>query len=301
MEGATSEAGTGTGSGIEGGGGAPATAGTAAAGGSAPSPDDADCNLNGVWIARLTTFSHDSETYSVQTASNWFYYELEQSGHTVTVAKALDCGILVSVSGSGDVTLTRETTRALLHPNDQAGRHGKFYKDDDHCAFRFDRFYSTRGVDRTAYLPADTSHDPELSTFETPLPTEQMPAGAEDWDEDGYLGIALDVAGLGARHVVQRDWNEFWTDETTPVALRADEFVARADFDAQENVLATSGSHDALLRAITTPATDMRHRILFRRVARSPSEAAVAGVRVPDDLETCYKVQASLPHDPTAE
>jgi hypothetical protein len=300
MNGATSEgAGSGTGSGLEGGAGVPGSAGPAAGGGAAPTPSSGDCDLTGVWIARLTTFSRDAETYSVQTASNWFYYELEQSGRDVTVVKGLDCGL--RMSGSADVTLTHATTRALIHPNDQAGRRGKFYKDSGHCAFRFERFYSTRGLPRATYLPADTSHDPALSSLEMPLPTEQVPSGAEDWDEDGQPGITLNVAQAGARDVVQRDWNEFWTDETTTVPLRADEFVARADFDSEESILSTSGGFEAPLRTTTTPATDMRHRILFRRVARSLAQAAAETVRTADDLETCYNVQAALPHDPSME
>lgn len=290
--GAVSAAGSGAGT-----GGATGAAGTAAAGGAAPTPVDADCDLNGIWIARLTTFSRDLEYDTVQTASHWFYYELAQSGRHVTVAKALDCGI--QMTGSADITLNTTTTRALLHANDQAGRRGEFYKDAGRCALRFERFYSARGVPRTAYLPADPSTNPELSSLEPPLPTEQMPSGAQDWDEDGTPGITFNVAGLGSRDVVQRDWNEFWSDPTSGVAVHTDEFEARAAFDSQENILATSDALDGQLSASMTPATDMRHRMLFRRIARSPSDAAAAAVRVPDDLETCYKVQSSLPHDPT--
>jgi hypothetical protein len=215
------------------------------------------------------------------------------------VSKALDCGL--QGSGSADIRLNSATTQALLHPNDQTGRHGEFYKEADHCAFRFERFYSTRGVERAIYLPADTSRNPALSTIEPPLPTEHVPMGAEDWDGDESLGIAIDVSGLGSRHVVQRDWNEFWSDDTTRVAPSTDEFVVRASFDVDESIMATSGDLGALLRASTRPAIDLRHRILFRRLARSPSDAAAAAVHVTDDLETCYKVQDSLPHDATTQ
>lgn len=296
MEGSTAEPGAGAGAGGE---ASQPIAGAAANGGEMRVPLDADCDMNGVWIARLTTFSRDSVFSAVQTTSNWFYYEFEHSGRDVTVSAALDCGM--QVSGSADVTLNSATTQVLLHPNDQAGRRGEFYKEADHCAFRLDRFYSVRGVSRATYLAADLSQNPELSTIQPPLPTEQSPMGAEDWDQDENPGIAFNVSGLGSRHVVQRDWNEFWSDDTAVIAPRSDEFVARANFDSDEKIIATSGGLGALLRAGATPATEMRHRILLRRLARSPSEAAAAAVRVADDLETCYKVQDSLPHDPTMQ
>ena len=67
----------------------------------------------------------------MQTASNWFYYELEQDGTEVTVKREIDCGI--QVSGSANVTLNRATTGSLLTRNEQSGRHATFEKDGDHC------------------------------------------------------------------------------------------------------------------------------------------------------------------------
>jgi hypothetical protein len=260
---------------------------------------DAQCDLNGIWIARLTTFSRDTVFDATQTASNWYYYELSQTGVDVTVVRAIDCGI--QVSGSADVTINAATTQALLHRNDQAGRHGQFYKDTDHCVFSFERFYSTRGVPRATYLPADTSNHPELSSLSPALPTEQSPAGSEDWDADGNPGIAFNVSGLGSRHVVQRDWNEFFSDASQTIALSASEFVARANFDSQEEILSVTGDLGALLQAGSTPALDMRHRILFHRLGQNANAAAVMALRVSDDLETCYNVQDALPHDSAME
>jgi hypothetical protein len=264
----------------------------------AQTPEDPDCDLNGIWIARLTTFSRDSVFNSVQTASNWFYYELSQSGRDVTVTAELDCGI--QVSGSADVTINRATTEALLTKNDQTGRRGTFSKDGDHCALRIERFYSTRGVPRSTYLPADLSQSPELSALTPALPTESMPDGSEDWDGDGSPGIAFNVSGLGARHVAQRDWNEFFSDATHQVALKADELVVRATFDSQEEILATSGSLGSLLHASASPASDGLHRIAFRRLGRDKSDPAVTAVRVADPLQSCFNVQDALPHDPAS-
>jgi hypothetical protein len=257
-------------------------------------PQDPECDARGVWIARLTTFSRDSIFSAVQTASNWYYYAISQSGADFTISSAMDCGL--QTSGSADVTINQATTEALLKRNDQAQRHGTFYKEGDHCVFTLDRFYSTRGVPRAPYLPADTSSNPELSSLD-PLPTLESPAGSEDWDEDGSPGIAFNVAGLGSRHVVQRDWNEGFSDEEYPVALGASELLVRARFDNQENILATTGGLGGLLMATATPATDLKHRMLLRRVGSSEEDPAVVALHGADDVSTCFNVQDAMPHD----
>jgi hypothetical protein len=256
---------------------------------------DPECDLHGIWIARLTTFSRDSVVLATQTASNWYYYEITQSGADVTVSKALDCGI--QVSGSADVTINSATTQALLLRNDQTGRRGQFFRDGDHCAFKLARFYSTRGVPRASYLPADTSSNPELASITPPLPTEQSPSGAEDWDADGNPGVAFNVSGLGSRHVAQRDWNEFFSDAKHTIALGATELVAGASFDNQEQILAVTGAGGGLLRAGSTPAMSMNHRVTFRLLGRNAADAAVVALLGKDDLETCFHVQDALPHD----
>lgn len=287
-------------SGSAGGAEAAAVGGAGGSGGSAAAgAQDPECDLNGIWIARLTTFSRDSIFGATQTCSNWFYYEFTQTGRTVKISHALDCGI--QVSGSADVTLNSATTQALLHPNDQTGRVGEFYRDGDHCVFKLERFYSVRGASRATYLPADTSSNPELATIMPMLPTEQMPMGSEDWDDDGQPGIAFNVSGLGSRHVVQRDWNEFASDADHTIALNATEFIAGAHFDNQEQILAVTGGLGALLKAGSTPALDIGHRIKFRMLGRSASDPSVAQVRLPDDLDTCFKVQDALPHDKAAQ
>jgi hypothetical protein len=261
--------------------------------------EDPDCDMNGIWIARLTTFNRDDVFQAVQTASSWYYYEIEQTGRDLTITKALDCGI--QVSGSANVTLNRATTTALLTRNDQTGRHGRFYKQGGSCVLGVDRFYSTRGVSRAVYLPADTSSNPDLASITPALPTAQSPDGAEDWDGDGHPGIAFNVASLGTRHVVERDWNEFFSDDSYPIDLGASELVARANFDNQEQILETSGGAlGGLLMAGSTPATGMAHRIRWRRLGRDPGDPNVTAVRVSDDTDTCYDVQAALPHDPAS-
>jgi hypothetical protein len=128
-----------------------------------------------------------------------------------------------------------------------------------------------------------------------------MPAGAEDWDNDGQPGIAYNVSGLGSRSVVQRDWNEFFSDDMNPVPLSAAEFTVRADFDNQEQILATSGTLGGLLKAGSAPASNLRHRVVFRRLGKSESDAAVMAIHGSDELQTCFKVQDALPHDSASQ
>ena len=154
-----------------------------------------------------------------------------------------------------------------------------------------------RGVPRATYLPGDLSSNPELSAITPALPTEDDPAGNEDWDGDGNPGIAFQVEGLGTRNVAQRDWNEFFSDDTYPIALDAAEFIAAARFDSQESLLSTSGALGGLLRAGATPIVDAKHRVTFRRLGRSADDEAVNAVRVEDDVDSCYNVQDALPHD----
>ena len=277
--GSASGGGTGAGSGGssagQGGGGGEAQGGTTgdASVPSSPMAQDPGCDMNGIWIARLTTFSRDSVFSAIQTASNWFYYELEQDGTEVTVAREIDCGI--RVSGSANVTLNRATTQSLLTRNEQSARHVTFEKDGDGCKLRFDRFYSVRGLTRATYLPGDLSSNPELSSLPA-LPTEENTAGSEDWDEDGEPGVAYQVEALGTRHVTQRDWNEFFDNDEYPIALDAAEFVAAARFDSQEGIVGTGGALGGLLRASATPVLDAKHRVLFRRLGRSADDDAGA-------------------------
>lgn len=261
--------------------------------------EDPACDLNGIWIARQTTFSRDSVFNAVQTASNWFYYQITQQGRDVTVVHSLDCGI--QASGSADATINRATTQALLTRNDQAGRHGLFYREGDHCVFTLERFYATRGVPRASYLPANLASNPDLSTIMPALPTQANPAGNEDWDGDGQPGITFNVATLGSRHVVQRDWSELFSDASYSIALQASHFVVRATFDNQEQILAVTGGLSGLLLASSTPATDLHHRITFQRLGRNATDPSVTAVRVAADIDTCYNVQDALPHDPAMQ
>jgi len=283
-----------SGSGGDGGtSGAGATGGT---GGAAPVAQDSECDANGVWVARLTTFSRDALFMNVQTASNWFYYVMSHDGANVTITDSLDCGI--QVTGSADVSINAATTTALLTVNSQVSRRGTFVKEGDHCVFTLDRFYSVRGVSRATYLAADTSSNPALSALTPPLPTKNDPTGSEDWDNDGEPGVAFRILNLGVRHAVQRDWNAAVADPDYLVGLNATEFTVRANFDSQQNILATSGGASGLLELASPPATNMEHRFVFRRVGLTTNDAAVVALHGATDLDTCFNVQDELPHDP---
>jgi hypothetical protein len=253
--------------------------------------------MNGVWIARQTTFSRDSVFNAIQTASSWSYYEISQSGRNVTVTAAMSCGI--QVSGSAQVTISRAGTAALAKHTEEAGRRGLFYKEGDHCVFSLERHYQVRGCASAVYLPASVSTNPDLDAILPALPTAQAPSGAEDWDGDGSPGIAFIVASMGTRNAVQRDWNEMASDTTYKVALGSTEFVVAESFDDRDSIMATSG-FGALLQAGAVPAAGLRHRAKFRRLGLTPSDAAVKAIHAAADVDTCYNIQDALPHDPAS-
>ena len=113
---------------------------------------DADCDFNGVWLAKQLTVS---EALGLpQTSNSWFYMELQQTGDEVVVTKSLDCG--VEVRGTATVTLSRNTLEAALLLNSQVGRKATLVKRDGKCAFETARFWKVRGADEPRFLPNAT-------------------------------------------------------------------------------------------------------------------------------------------------
>ena len=203
-----------------------------------------------------------------------------------------------------------------------------------------DRNYMVRGADRKMFLPSDFLSKPELSTL-VPLPHEDNPIkptsthltdGANDDDGDGEPGILYQISGSagGTRSVVQRDWNEY--SMLAPIPTNAIEFVARCDFDNQENILHVAQCPPLgckLLLAGSHHAQDHTDRVTFRYLGKNLSDPRVKAVIVgelkggqaangsdggsgPDggnardgglgskdrDMQTCVNVRAALPHDP---
>jgi hypothetical protein len=281
--------------------------------------------MTGYWIARQTDFSIDDVLSQVQTSSNWYIFKIVQSGSTFEVETSIFCGL--RVTGSATVDLTDPGARGLLWlnphgrdvPAPRQARQGTFAPGGDGCAFTMDRHYIVRGGD-PSLLPADFRAKPELSTL-PPLPEVNDPQapppamlpGAADEDADGVPGIKFQISGnaTGARSVVQRDWNEYFSEPSGPIPENALEFRAVVRFDNQEKILAVSGCPlvgCGILLAGSRPAPSLPGRVVFRYLGKSLDEPRVQRIiggplktNADTDLQTCAKARASLPHDPSKQ
>lgn len=275
--------------------------------------------MTGYWIIRQEDFSIDDVLSQVQTSSNWYALRLTQTGDTFEVEENLTCGI--RVTGTADVDLTPGGVRGIMYLNSQnlQPRRGTFTPSNGSCAFTMDRHYVVRGLE-PRFLPQVFADEPELSTLE-PLPTEDNPErkdelpfgensdGAIDVDGDGELGLLYRITGnaTGSRNVVQRDWNQYFSNDDFVVPTNAIEFVVRSDFDNQENIMFVDGCPllgCGVLLAGSVPATNLDHRVIFRYLGKDLSEERVseifAGPMRQDedaDFQTCENVRRALDHD----
>jgi hypothetical protein len=298
--GATVSGGTGgTGSGGNAGGGD--AGGQGAAGGAAgstapPGAQDADCDFNGIWIAKQVTVSQ--ALMLAQSSNNWYYLEFKQSGTAVQVSKHFDCGI--EVHGSATISLTKATTQALIAHNVQTGRKATLMKDGATCKFAADRFWSVRGADEARFIPnatRDSMDSIAMVEMVKPLPNTTKTDGAVDTENDGQLGVAFQAAGIitGTRNSVQRDWTRWFTDTgyTIPASTNwTKDIVIRADFDNQENVL---NATNTLLTQGSTPKGDSKHILKLHFLGRDKSDPRVAAIVKAADIDTCYAIQDAMP------
>lgn len=261
---------------------------------------EADCDLNGVWIARQSTEAE--ALLAKQIANNWYYLELTQNGEEVEVTAHKDCGI--QVYGSVTVQLTPATTRALMAHNSQVGRKGKVVKQaDGTCSFEMETFWSVRGVTESQYLPTPRTRDVTVAQLKSELP---LPAkgssGIEDWDGDGQPGTAWQISGIaqGQRHSAQRDRTTWFSAPGYTIAgsNSFSDLLVRASFDVEELVYeakAPDGSEAPTLRVVATPNANAAHSLALRLLGRDRAAAKASGVIKSDDFDTCLAVQAALP------
>lgn len=278
------------------------------------------CDMTGFWAVRETDYERDMVLQSVQTASNWYLYQLEQTGDAFTVVANIDCG--VHVSGSATVDYSPASLRAMLHanPEDGSGPHGSRHGTSapaagGGCAVSIERWYFLRAL-VPSFLPADWSSAPSLSSL-VPIPSVSDPVngpddppGATDPDGDGFPGIAFDVTGFvsGVRDEVQRTWKQYADLPGAPSPAGALTFAVPGALDVQEHVLHVSqcGTACDLLKSGATVATDIQPRVTFSFIGRTlggPRTSTVVvnrpGASDDDDLTTCANVRLMLPHDPS--
>lgn len=278
---------------------------------------DTACDMTGFWAARETDFTCDSIFHQPQTSSNWYLYELAQTGDDFTVTAELNCG--VHVTGSATVDYTEASASAVIYENAEDGtgshpaRQGTSTATAGGCAVTLNRWYSIVAA-LDSYLPADFSTDPALSTL-PPLPTvsdpvngADNPTGATDPDMDGYLGMAFQIGGIvtGVRESTQRQWKEYATT-STPVTAAALSFVVPGSFDLQESILHVWQCTGCGLLATGATVSTVPGHVTFSFIGKTPGSARVSSVvtgtprqNLQADLATCQNVQLLLPHDPTA-
>lgn len=263
-----------------------------------PVASDPECDMSGLWMVKQLT---RSEALGLGQFANYYYFfELAQDGEDVTVVSQMDCDI--RVEGSVSVTINEATRRSLMAHNSQRGRRATMRRQDDtHCALAFERFWSVRGADEARFAPMPRSSKETVAEVRTrlPLPTAQARSGAEDWEEDGQLGIAWQINGIasGTRNTVQRDYTEWFTDETHTVKPARDfkvPLVLRSAFDNDENVInATSG----LVGSLAVADQRAEHRVAWSFLGRSASDARARAVLDDDPLVTCNHIVDALPHE----
>lgn len=275
-----------------------------------------DCDVTGYWAARETNGTRESVLGSLQTASNWFLYRLEQVGEDFVVAESLDCG--VRVTGTATVDYTPGTLRGLLYrsrmdaASPRGPRRGRARPESGGCAISLDRWYKVRGLSE-GYLPPDFAEKPPLSSL-TPLPAvadavtnREFPAGAEDPDGDGLPGAAYQVAGIanGVRNSAQRDWKEFGTLPGTTVPAGTLSFELPGAFELEESILRVTdcGTSCGLLTAAARVAEDVTPRLVLAYLGASLGGPRVSQVvagpprqSLEADLTTCARVRLVLPH-----
>ncbi len=257
---------------------------------------DPTCDMNGIWIGNQIT---RSKALGVdQFSNNWYYLELTQNGDEVVVSKHFDCG--VEVQGSVTVVLSKDAANALRAHNLQTGRKGTIKKNaQGKCDLTFDRFWSIRGADEAKFAPMPRNTTKSISevAMTQPIPTKDKTSGAEDWDGDGKLGSSWQITGAlsGVRNSVQRDWTEWFTDDTHSITAGMDftsDLVIRSRFDNEENVIDAS---NPLLNQASMADASAPHILKLRFLGRTKTDTRVTTLVKANDFDTCLAVQSALP------
>jgi len=279
---------------------------------------DTACDLTGFWAVRETSYLRDQVFGTVQVSSNWYLYEISQSGNAFAITSELDCG--VHVTGSATIDYPPATKRGVIWLNPEDGtdptrgqRQGTSTPSPGGCDVTLQPWYFARGV-TTAYIPATFSNDEPLAdlmpmpTVADPINSNLFPAGATDPTTLGVPGIGTLVSGLvpGLRYSAQRTTTSFAT--TSSVESAALTLVVPGSFDVNENVLRVTecGVACSLLTTLAVPAVDLPPHETLQFLGKTLGSARVAPIVVAAprvdidlDLQTCSNIEAFLPHDAT--
>ncbi len=277
---------------------------------------DTACDLSGFWAVRETTYLLDQVFQTVQVSSNWYLYEIAQTGDDFSLSASLDCG--VHVTGSATIDYPPATSRSLVWQNPMDGtdpthgkRHGTSAEVSDGCDVTMAPWYFVSGA-TTNYIPQSFSSGVTLEAL-APLPSVSnpvggnvFPVGATDPTTAGIPGFGVVISGLipGLRYAAQRSFTSY--AKATKVAASALTIVLDGQFDVQENVLRVTecGVGCSLLTSLATPSPMLPPHSTWEFLGKTLGSARVAPVVVAQprvdvdlDLETCTNIQQLLPHD----
>jgi hypothetical protein len=237
------------------------------------------CDLSGRW---LVVVREVATAVGAQAAGHeWLYYEIRQSGTSLTVTKGLSCGHdVTALSGLSANADDPDVWPAMLTKCSQTGRTGASEVVGSQCRVSFDRFYQVVGATLPDYL------DPSL-----PLPDASQPASAgghgwEDWDDDANPGVTRQLSGsvTGKIYLVTRRWNA-WSGS---IAEGSNTFTIANDWSSEIALLGYEGS--ALLSQAASGTKDndsSLHVVTFARLG--PTQA------LGDDAAACGAVRSLAP------
>ena len=275
------------------------TGGTGGSGGvviDGPITQDAECNLNGLWALRKLSLPEDTVLGNVQPASNWTMWIVTQDGDNFEVQDSLNCG--TRASGNADVVFGVDTQIGIMEKNPQTGRTGSFAKNGDHCEFTVERWYSRTG------LPISVLDEYQGTTNALPANVESLLPIGEDWDGNGYDGIAYLTSGIvsGKRHAIDIGWDEYYNDagfghmpplNSTAFTLRMSYGIAEAVVFAEKN----NGGESALLKGSAIVIQNANNAVAMNLLGRDEASAIAGGIYTAgDNLDTCFNIQDNFPH-----
>jgi hypothetical protein len=288
-----------------GGTGSGGSGGSSGSGGSTTLTASEDCNMTGIWAGHQVVQALALNL--PQLANSWYYFEINQPAGSVdwTVTKHFDCG--QEIRGTVLVVLPPKTLEVHLVHNHQTGRKGRMGKNAaGQCEFSAERFWQIWGApDR--FLPARNAVD-EMSAISTrlPLPTRAAPDGAEDWDNDGHLGVAYQATGLvsGTRNSVQRSWLQWFSNaqHTITPATSWNEITARADFDGEESTFDPE-SGPLATSSVSDRRPEAPNRVTLKFLGKNASDPGVTALirgidpegNIGAAVETCKAIQQAMP------
>lgn len=259
-------------------------------------PLNAECDISGVWAVVTKTKTRASGLDQV--ANRWFLYEFSHDGEQVIAARTTNCQVRVEdddeIVGIA-VTISDDGLTGVLQNSTDTGTTGTFKKNGDACDLDMARVYFVLGAD-SSFLPENPEERPELETL-TPLPTAEDPEGAEDWDGDGDLGLAFNVASWvsGTRNSVQRAYQEFDSDsenEDYTIALDATAFTVNNLTAISESIISAD---DGLNAVGSLRGSD--HPVTFTRLGDNRASAKLpSGDALPaTDFEICKALEEEFP------